>query len=65
MYDQDIVAQILNYCLLGAVKLTKNADRDKLINMDIAVMVLDLMNVHNFHSQAAVGVKTLLFLVLI
>ena len=52
----------LGNCLFGAVKLTKMM---VLINIDIVVMVLDLMCVHNFRSQAVIGVKILLFLVLI
>ena len=32
------------------------------INMDLVVIVLDLMDVHNFHGQTVNEVKILLFL---
>ena len=36
-----------------------------LINKDIVVLVLNLMNLHNFYGQVVAGVKKLLFLVTI
>ena len=41
----------LGDCLFGAVKLT---------NMDIVVIVLDLMNVHNFHCQLMMRLNIIL-----
>ena len=35
------------------------------INMDLVVIVLDLMDVHNFHGQTVNEVKILLFLGLV
>ena len=35
------------------------------INMDLVVIVLDLMDVHNFHGQTMNEVKILLFLGLV
>ena len=52
----------LGNCLFGPVRLIKNSD---LINMDIVVMVLGSMRIHNFHYLAAAGAKKSLFLVLI
>ena len=52
----------LGNCLFGPVRLIKNSD---LINMDIVVMVLGSMRVHNFHYLAVAGAKKSLFLVLI
>ena len=62
-WSRDLNADFtLGNCLFGAVKLTAML---VLINMDIVVMVLDLMHVHNFNCQMATGVKTLSLLVLI
>ena len=46
-------------CLFGAIKLTKILI---LINMDIGVLLLDLIDVQNFHCQMEL-VKAFLFLV--
>ena len=42
----------LGNCLFGPVRLIKNSD---LINIDIVVMVLGSMRVHNFHYLAVAG----------
>ena len=52
----------LGNCLFGAVKLTAMVI---LITMDIVVMALDLMYVHNFHRQTIAGVKIVIFFVMI
>ena len=50
----------LGHSLFWVVKLTKNVGPKK---VNIALLVLNLMHIHNFHSWLVDGVKMLLFLV--
>ena len=59
--ELDTCSRDLNHTrwLFGAVKLTNNADAD--INMDVLVMVLGLIYMHNYHCQMVNGVKCCYF----
>ena len=41
----------LQNCLFGAIKLTKNSDIDKLINVNMQDMELNLIQKESFHIQ--------------
>ena len=57
VYSRDFKTDFtISNCLFGAVKLTKNVDRDK---YRYSVFVLDSMHVHNFHGHTVVRVKVL------